>query len=87
MDKMAVYIWIWVLMLVAVLGQDLAFTSAPASTITDVSILLLAVVEAFLSGAFFMNLRNEPKMLTSFLLMALLVLTSLLITAILSVGM
>ncbi len=87
MDKIVVYIWIWVLMLVAVLGQVLIFTGVVQSTITDVAIILLSTVEALLSGAFFMNLRNEPKMLTSFVLMALLVLISLLITAILSVGM
>ncbi len=87
MEKTAVYVWIWVLMLVAVLGQVLAFTSSSPSTITSVSIILLSAVEALLSGAFFMNLRSEAKMLTLFLLMALLVLTSLLVTAILSVGM
>jgi len=87
MNKTAVYMGIWGLMVAATLLEVFIFTTNLSVESKTASILALAIVQALSNAAFFQNLRYEKKIIAFLPLLSIIGLCTLLVTAILSVGM
>jgi heme/copper-type cytochrome/quinol oxidase subunit 4 len=86
MKKVSLYISIWGLMVAATLVEIYIFTTSLSVQYKVVSILTIAIVQAITNAAFFQNLRYEKKVLSLLPILSIVVLCTLLVTAILSVG-
>lgn len=78
---------IWGLMVAATLLEVFIFTTNLSVESKTASILALAIVQALSNAAFFQNLRYEKKIIAFLPLLSIIGLCTLLVTAILSVGM
>jgi heme/copper-type cytochrome/quinol oxidase subunit 4 len=87
MRKLTLYISIWGLMVAATLVEIYIFTTSLSVQYKVASILTLAVAQAITNAAFFQNLRYEKKIISLLPILSIVVLCTLLVTAILSVGM
>ncbi len=86
MDRKTLYISIWGLLVAATFGEIYIFTTALSVEYKAVSILILAGSQAVTNAAFFMNLRYEKKVISLLPLLAIITISTLIVTAILSVG-
>jgi len=73
-------------MVAATLVEIYIFTTSLSVQYKVVSILTIAIVQAITNAAFFQNLRYEKKVLSLLPILSIVVLCTLLVTAILSVG-
>jgi hypothetical protein len=86
-NKSLIYVGVWALMVSATLLELHIFTASFSATGKTVAILALAIAQAFANAAIFQNLGYERKIVALLPIIALLVLQTLLVTAVLSVGM
>jgi heme/copper-type cytochrome/quinol oxidase subunit 4 len=86
MNKVTSYVTIWGLMVAATLVEIYIFTTTLSAQYKVSSILALAIAQAITNAAFFQNLRYEKKVIALLPILSIVVLCTLLITAILSVG-
>lgn len=86
MNKVASYITIWGLMVAATMVEIYIFTTTLSEQFKVSSILALAIAQAITNAAFFQNLRYEKKIIAFLPVLSIIILCTLLITAILSVG-
>ena len=87
MNKTALYMSIWGLMGAATMLEVFIFTTDLSVESKTASILALAIAQALSNAAFFQNLRYEKKIIAFLPLLSIIGLCTLLVTAILSVGM
>jgi heme/copper-type cytochrome/quinol oxidase subunit 4 len=87
MNRIAVYFSLWGLMVIATMLEVFIFTTNWSSANKTISILALAIAQAITNAAFFQNLRYEKKIMAFLPLLSIIGLCTLLVTAILSVGM
>jgi hypothetical protein len=78
---------IWGLMVAATMLEVFIFTTDWSAEFKTASILALAIAQALSNAAFFQNLRYEKKIIAFLPLLSIIGLCTLLVTAILSVGM
>ena len=87
MKKVTLYVSIWGLMVAATLVEIYIFTTTLSVEYKVSSILALAIAQAITNAAFFQNLRYEKKIIALLPILSLVVLCTLLVTAVLSVGL
>lgn len=87
MNRIAVYFSLWGLMVIATMLEVFIFTTNWSSANKTISILALAIAQAITNAAFFQNLRYEKKIMAFLPLLSIIGLCTLLVTAVLSVGM
>ena len=87
MNRIAIYFSLWGLMVIATMLEVFIFTTNWSSANKTISILALAIAQAITNAAFFQNLRYEKKIMAFLPLLSIIGLCTLLVTAILSVGM
>ena len=74
-------------MVIATMLEVFIFTTDLSAEYKTVSILALAIAQAVSNAAFFQNLRYEKKIIAFLPLLSIIGLCTLLVTAVLSVGM
>ena len=87
MKKVTLYVSIWGLMVAATLVEIYIFTTTLSVEYKVSSILALAIAQAITNAAFFQNLRYEKKIIALLPILSIVVLCTLLVTAVLSVGL
>jgi len=86
MNKATLYLSVWGLMVAATLIEIYIFTTSLPELFKVSSILALAIAQSLANAAFFQNLRYEKKIIALLPLLSIVVLCTLLVTAVLSVG-
>jgi heme/copper-type cytochrome/quinol oxidase subunit 4 len=86
MNKTWVYIGVWGFMVATTLLEIYTFTTSLSVMDKTVGIMALAFAQVIANATFFLNLGYEKKIVMVLPIIALIVLQTLLVTAIVSVG-
>ena len=87
MKKTTIYVMTYGFMVVATLLQVFIATTGLSASLKGLSIIMLAIAEAFFSAGFFLNLRYESRALAILPIGGLFILSTFAVAAILMMSM